>query len=186
MAIPLAGIALGSLARLGLGGIGRLFGGRLGAAVTAGVVGGPIVARRAIGGRGGAIRLGAGAIGGGLLGAGASGGFGGGDGGVVSGPISELQAGMIFPDGLVIGNVWSTNREFNNMGQSLDGKKGIALRTNGTVRVFTYKKHIVVSSNPRVATLSRAARRLDTMTARLVKTRPQAKRAGENMRGKKR
>lgn len=109
--------------------------------------------------------------------------FGGGGGGAgagpVTGPITELAVGMILPDGFVVGKVWSTNREFNNMGQSLDGKKGIALRNNGTVRIFTYPKHIVVSRNPRVGSLSRAARRLDTMTKRLVRTRPAAKRAGE-------
>lgn len=145
-------------------------------------------------GRRGASSLGRKALGIGATGLGVFGvteglgGLFGGDGagaGPVTGPISEIQAGMILPDGFVVGKVWSTNGQFNNMGQSLDGKKGIALRTNGTVRIFTYPKHIVVSRNPRVGTLSRAARRLDTMTNRLIKSRPAAKRAGDRMKGRK-
>lgn len=176
-------MAVGGLVGRSLASILGRFLGRTVTPRTLGTAGGTIgrsVARRVAG---------VGATGLGVFGVtrGLEGVFGGGEGGAgpVTGPIQELTVGMILPDGFVVGKVWSTNRDFNNMGQSLDGKKGIALRTNGTVRIFTYPKHIVVSRNPRVGSLSRAARRLDTMTNRLIKSRPAAKRAGERMKGKK-
>ena len=118
------------------------------------------------------IGLGAGfEVGGNLLGR------DGGGGGLVGGPLSELQPGMIFPTGEVVGKVWSTNGQFPNMAQTLDGKKGIALRNDGTVRIFRYQKHIVVSRNPRARDVARASKRLDRLMSGLVKTGTTSKRA---------
>ena len=172
MAIGLGGRSLASIVGRFLG--RPVTGGQLG---RAGLQGSQSLARRV-----GGIGLTGGGIFGVTEGLGALFGGDGPGAGPVTGPITELAAGMILPDGFVVGKVWSTNGNFANMGQSLDGKKGIALRNNGTVRIFTYPKHIVVSRNPRLGTLSRATRRLDTLTNRLVKTRPQAKRSRDRLK----
>ncbi len=105
-----------------------------------------------------------------------------GGGRVVAGPIRELDAGMIFPTGEVLGKVWSTNGQFNNMAMTMDGKKGIALRNDGTVRIFRYQKHIVVSRNPRARDVARASKRLDRLMSGLVKTGTTSKRAKSKTR----
>lgn len=92
------------------------------------------------------------------------GGMGGGGGDVVSGPVSSIEAGMVFPDGKVVGKAWSTNGSFNNMGMTMDRKYGIALRNDGTVKTFRYQKHIVIPRNPRMGDYVKASRRLDTIT----------------------
>jgi hypothetical protein len=54
------------------------------------------------------------------------------------------------------------------------------------LRVWRPKKSIVVSNNPRVGNLARAAKRLDHLTAGLIKSKPLAKRASDRMVGVKR
>ncbi len=60
----------------------------------------------------------------------------------------------------------------------------IAVRKkNGVLKVYRPKKHIVISSNPRVGTLLRADARLDSLTSRLRKVL--ARRAGGSRSGRK-
>lgn len=55
------------------------------------------------------------------------------------------------------------------MGLTADGR-GVALRKNGTVKIFRYQKPIVVTRNPRVGTLLRADKRLTRLTHGLRRT----------------
>ena len=171
-------MALVPLATRGLSLLGQLLGrGQSIARTAGGPLGGafrqlPAPVRRgvSIGAQG--LGLGAGfEVGGNLLGG------GGGGGGMVQGPLSEISPGMIFPTGEVIGKVWSTNGQFNNMAQTLDGKKGVALRNDGTVRIFRYQKHLVISRNPRARDVARASKRLDRLMSGLVKSGTTSRRA---------
>lgn len=61
-----------------------------------------------------------------------------------------------------------------------------ALRANGTVKVYRPQKHIVVSRNPRLGTLARAASRLDKLTRALVRAPRQAGDAAARVKAAKR
>jgi len=188
---PLVGIGLRALTRL-LPAIGRRIG--IGGGTRALARRPPIIDARGPGAsfgtlarRGGGLLAGGGAFA--LGGEALSGLFGGGDDGgttAVRGPIEELKPGMVLPDGTVIGKVWSTDGGVPNMATSWDRKKGIAMRRDGTVKVFRYQKHLVISRNPRVRTINRAAKRVDSLTKSLVKTRTAAKRAGDTVPGRRR
>lgn len=188
MAIGIAAL----LARLGIQAAGRtgMLGGRLAASGVVGTGRGVAVGGyRAIGGaRGLAIT---GAIGGGTALAGGmfegatgfnlpgpsfAGAFGGGGGG------TGLQVGAQLPHKDTIVKTWSTGTA--NFARLADGR-GVAQRKDGSLRTFRYPKHIVVSRNPRMRSLTRAAKKLDKLTQRVVAAPRQTKRAADRMKGKK-
>lgn len=51
------------------------------------------------------------------------------------------------------------------------------VRNDGTIKTYTPPRHIVVSRDPGIRTLTRAAKKLDTLTKRLVKAPTQTKNA---------
>ena len=78
------------------------------------------------------------------------------------GPPYPMQ---VFGDrGYAITAFWSTGTAF--FMQTTD-RKIIALRSDGSAKVYRPRKHIVVSSNPRVKNLVRARDRLDVLSKRL-------------------
>ena len=60
--------------------------------------------------------------------------------------------------------------------------KIIVQRLDGTLKTYTPARHIVVSRNPRIRNLTRAATRLDKLTAGLVKAPRQTKRAKDRVK----
>lgn len=66
--------------------------------------------------------------------------------------------------GYAVSAFWSTGTAF--FMQTPD-RKLLALRADGTVKVYRPRKHIVVSSNPRVKNLVRARDRIDSLSKRL-------------------
>ena len=158
MPLPLIAMGVGALApSLGraivpriAGGIFRAFGGRLGLGIAGASAAAPTVFRRLAGTPARAIATGAGAGALATLGLQESGNpFGGGGGG------EGLQVGGPLPDGHTIVKVWSTNGQYNDFGRLADGR-GVAVRRDGTIKTFRYKRHIVLSSDPSVRQLLRA------------------------------
>ena len=64
-------------------------------------------------------------------------------------------------------------------------KRGFFVYPNGLLRTWSYKRHIVVSSNPRAKTLARAAQRIGKLTGGLVKADRAVDRATKKLRKKR-
>lgn len=74
--------------------------------------------------------------------------------------------------------VWTTNPStgFPAFARLADGRI-VVTRADGSLKSYRPRKPIVLSTNPRVRDLARAARTVDRLTAAAVKTRVQSKRA---------
>jgi hypothetical protein len=65
-------------------------------------------------------------------------------------------------------------------------KRGFFVYPSGMLRTWGYKRHLVISNNPRAKTLARAANKLAKLTSGLVKADTGAKRATKRLKRRKR
>jgi len=65
-------------------------------------------------------------------------------------------------------------------------KRGFFVYPSGLLRTWGYKRHLVISNNPRAKTLARAANKLAKLTSGLVKADTGAKRATKRLKKRKR
>lgn len=98
------------------------------------------------------------------------------------GPLAPIMPGETVPADQIV-KVWTTNPAvgYPRFGKLADGR-GVVQKIDGSIKTFRFPKHIVVSRNPRIRSLSRAAKRLDKLTAGLMKAPAQAKRAATRMK----
>jgi len=101
---------------------------------------------------------------------------------VRGGPLAPIMPGETVPADQIV-KVWTTNPAvgYPRFGKLADGR-GVVQKIDGSIKTFRFPKHIVVSRNPRIRSLSRAAKRLDKLTAGLMKAPAQAKRAAARMK----
>jgi len=118
------------------------------------------------------------------------GGGGGGSGTTIVGgnvPVPTQVAGVLAGIGGVVTKAWQPH-EKSGMFYRVDfpgtrrKARIIILKTDGSIKTYTPPSHIVISRNPGVRELSRAAKRLDKLTRGLVKAPTQTKKAKDVMR----